>query len=114
GSALALPLPRPAARGDDGAPAAAAPHNARHAWLSRRPRLHRPRDADAHQGDARGRARLPGAEPDAPGQILRPAAVAADLQAAADDLGLRSLLPDRALLSRRGSARRSPAGGRSE
>jgi len=31
--------------------------------LARHPRLHRPRDADAHQGDARGGARLPGAEP---------------------------------------------------
>jgi len=36
--------------------------------------------ADAHQGDARGRARLPRAEPHA-GGVLRAAAVTADLQA---------------------------------
>ena len=43
------------------------------------------------------------------GQLLRAAAVAAALQAAADDLGARPLLPDRALLPRRGPARRPPA-----
>ena len=74
------------------------------------PGLRRHRNADADQGHARGRARLPGAEPHPCRQVLRAAAVAADLQAAADDRGLRALLPDRALLSRRGSARRSPAG----
>ncbi len=90
--------------------AAPAPRDdARDARLPRRPRLRRHRDADADQGDARGRARLPGAEPHAPGQVLRAAAVAADLQAAADDGGLRPLLPDRALLPRRGPARRPPA-----
>ena len=36
-------------------------------------------------------------EPHQPGQVFRVAAVAADLQAAADDGGSRSLLPDRAL-----------------
>ena len=44
------------------------------------------------------------------GKFFALAAVAADLQAAADDQRLRALLPDRALLSRRGPARRSPAG----
>ncbi len=44
------------------------------------------------------------------GRVLRAAAVAAAVQAAADDVRLRALLPDRALLPRRGSARRSPAG----
>src|SRR2546430_17397171 len=55
-------------------------------------------------------SRLPAAEPRPSGQVLRAAAIAADLQAAADDRRLRSLLPDRALLPRRGSARRPPAG----
>ena len=45
-----------------------------------------------------------------PGNVLRAAAVAAALQAAADGRRLRALLPDRALLSRRGPARRPPAG----
>jgi hypothetical protein len=45
-----------------------------------------------------------------PGELLRAAAVAADLQADPDDLRLRPLLPDRALLPRRGPARRPPAG----
>ena len=60
--------------------------HARDARVPRRPRLHRHRDADAHQGDARRRARLPRAEPHASRQVLRAAAVAADLQAAADDV----------------------------
>ena len=41
--------------------------------------------------------------------LLRAAAVAAAVQAAADGRRLRALLPDRALLSRRGPARRPPA-----
>ena len=44
-----------------------------------------------------------------PGIVLRAAAIAADLQAAADGERLRQVLPDRALLPRRGSARRPPA-----
>ena len=52
---------------------------------------------------------LPRAEPRAPGRVLRAAAVAADLQADPDDRGHGSLLPDRALLPRRGPARRPPA-----
>ena len=60
--------------------------------------------------DAGGRARLPRAEPRQPGQLLRAAAVAAAVQAAADGGRLRALLPDRALLPRRGPARRPPAG----
>ena len=72
--------------------------------------LHRHRNADALQGDAGRRARLSGAVPHASGQVLRPAAVAADLQAVADGRGIRPLLPDRAVLPRRGPARRPPAG----
>ena len=58
---------------------------------------------------ARRRARFSGAQPRASRRVLRAAAVAADLQADSHDLRLRSLLPDRALLPRRGSARRPPA-----
>ena len=109
GDPAALPLSRSASRGDERPAAPAPPDHARHAPLHGRQRLHRSRDADAHQGDAGGRARLSRAEPHASGQVLRAAAVAADLQAAADDVGLRPLLPDRALLPRRGPARRPAA-----
>ena len=44
-----------------------------------------------------------------PGHLLRAAAIAADLQAAADGQRLREVFPDRALLPRRGSARRPAA-----
>ncbi len=57
------------------------------------------RDARPHQVHARGRARLPRAEPRAPGRVLRAAAVAADLQADPDDRGHGPLLPDRASAS---------------
>ena len=107
--AAQVPLHRPAPRRDAEAPAPASRDHALDARVPRRQRLHRRRDADADQGDAGRRARLPGAEPHAAGQVLRAAAVAADLQAAADDVGLRPLLPDRALLPRRGPARRPPA-----
>ena len=68
--------------------------------------LHRVPDADPDLELARGRARLPGAEPAASRQVLRAAAGAAAVQAAADGRGLRPLLPDRALLPRRGQPRR--------
>ena len=70
--------------------------------------LPRGRDADAHAVDSRGRARLPRAVPRAPRQVLRAAAVAAALQADPHGVGLREVLPDRALLPRRGPARRPP------
>ena len=50
------------------------------------------------KGDARGSARLPRPDSSPARQVLRPAAVAADLQAAARDLRVRALLPDRACL----------------
>ena len=75
-----------------------------------RRRLHRVPDADPHVELAGGRARLPRAEPRAPGQVLRAPAGAAAVQAAADGRGLRPLLPDRAVLPRRGRARRPLAG----
>ena len=88
---------------------AAAPRHDGGAEVLRRAGLSRDRDADAGEVDARRGARLPGAEPRAPGRVLRAAAVAADLQADPDDLRARSLLPDRQVLPRRGPARRPPA-----
>ncbi len=105
-----LPLARPAPR------AHAAEHPRARAARPDHPRgdgargLRRHRDADPLEADARGRARLPRAVAAAAGQVLRAAAVAADREAAARDLGLRALLPDRPLLPRRGSARRPPPG----
>ena len=58
----------------------------------------------------RGRARLRGPEPHVPEPVLRPAAVAPDPEAAADGRRIRQVFPDRALLPRRGPARRPPAG----
>ena len=68
------------------------------------------RDADPHALDAGGRPRLPRPQPPRAGHLVRAAAVAAALQAAADDERLRALLPDRPLLPRRGHARRPPGG----
>ena len=61
------------------------------------------------QVDARGRARLPRAVAGPSRRFLRAAAVAADLQADPHDRGHGQVLPDRALLPRRGPARRPPA-----
>ena len=110
GDAAQLPLPRPA-------PRQAAPQH--HAALGDhrldppaddRRRLLRVPDADPDGVLARGRARLPGAVAAAPGQVLRAAAGAAAVQAADHDRGLRPLFPDRAVLPRRGRARRPLAG----
>ncbi len=101
-----LPLPRPA-------PPAHAPQH--HAALRRHQRHPAEDDRAGLQRDGhpdpvghlpRGRPRLPGALPPAPGQVLRAAAGAAAVQAAADDRRLRPLLPDRAVLPRRGHPRR--------
>ena len=73
-------------------------------------RLLRIPDADPDRLVAGRRARLPGAVAAAPGQVLRAAAGAAAVQAAHHDRGLRPLLPDRAVLPRRGRARRPLAG----
>ena len=105
-----VPLPRPAPPGD--AAHDAHPHQAGRgaAPLAGRARLPGHRNPDPDQGHARGRARLPGAGAHASGRVLRAAAVAAAVQADPDDGRLRPLLPDRALLPRRGAARRPPAG----
>ena len=109
-SAPAIPLPRSAARD------AAQEHHAAAGDHRLDPEAHgggrvlRVLDPDPDRVLARRRARLPRALAHSCRQVLRAAAGAADLQAAADGLGLRSLFPDRALLSRRGSARRPAAG----
>ena len=89
---------RPAPSRDDGDPA-----------VLRQERVLGDRDADPDQVDARRRARLPRAEPRAPGRVLRAAAVAAAVQADPDDLRRRPLRPDLPVLPRRGPARRPPA-----
>ena len=109
GAAAALPLPRPA-QGADARHDGAAPRRRQDdPRLPLRARLPRDRDADHDPLDARGRARLPGAEPPDPRLLVRAAAVAAALQAAADGRRPRALLPDPALLPRRGLPRRPPA-----
>ena len=95
-----VPLSRSAPRRDAAQPAAASSHRADAAALSRRAALHRDRNADAHQIHARGRARLPRAVAHAPRPLLRAAAVAAAVQATADDGRFRALLSVRALLPR--------------
>ena len=71
--------------------------------------LQRIPDADPDRVEPGRRARLPGAVAHPSGQVLRAAAGAAAVQAVADGVGLRPLFPDRAVLSRRGPARGSPA-----
>ena len=104
----AVPLPRPAARAD-----AAQPARPGGGQLGRPPGdggagLRRGRDADARAVDAGGRPRVPRAVAQGAGLVLRPAAVAAAVQAAADGRRRRPLLPDRPLPARRGPARRPP------
>ncbi len=82
----------------------------RRARRAGRPRLRRDRDADDDAVDAGGRARLPGARAAAAGFVLCTAAEPAAVQAAADGGGHGALLPDRALLPRRGFPRRPAAG----
>ena len=74
------------------------------------PRLHRDRDADADPVHAGGRPRLPGARAPATWRVLRAAAEPAAVQAAADGGRDGALLPDRAVLPRRGLPRRPAAG----
>ena len=108
-AAPALPLPRSAARKDPRQHRAALEGHCQHPPAHAGAGLPRVPDADSHVELARRRARLSGAEPDSRGQVLRAAAGAAAVQAAPDGGRLRSLLPDRALLPRRGRTRRSVA-----
>jgi len=109
GRAPQVSLSRPASSAPPVQHGAAPPRVDRHPQVFRRERLLGDRDADPRQVDAGRGARLPRPEPRPPGRVLRAAAVAADLQADPDDRRHRSLLPDRALLPRRGSARRPAA-----
>ena len=105
-----VPLPRPAPRAHARQPRAAQRRDAGGARVPEREPLHRGRDAGPHEVVARGRAGLPRPLAPAAAPLLRAAAVAADVQA--DPHGRRPgpLLPVRALLPRRGPARRPPAG----
>ena len=106
GDPAQIPLPRSAPR------EAARQHHAARARHQLDPPAHegggllRIPDADPHRLVAGRRARLSGAVAHASGQILRAAAGAAAVQAAHHGGGLRPLFPDRALLPRRGRARR--------
>ena len=82
---------------------------ARRATTSTSNGFSRARDAVHGEVHARRRAQLPRAVAPQPRQLLRARRVAADLQAALHGRGLRSLLPDRALLPRRGPAPRPAA-----
>ena len=108
--APAVPLPRSAAR-DPAQEHHAAPGDHRVDQEAHDgSRVLRVLDADPHRVVARGRARFSRALAHSRRQVLRAAAGPAAVQAAADGVGLRPLLPDRAVLPRRGSARRPPAG----
>ena len=83
--APAAPGDRPAPPADAEEPDAAPPRGDGRAQVPRRARLHRHRDARALQVDARRRARVPRAVAHPSRHVLRAAAVAAALQADADD-----------------------------
>ena len=72
--------------------------------------VRRDRDADDDAVHAGGGAGLPGAGPAAAGLLVRAAAVAAAVQAAADGRRHGAVLPDRPLLPGRGLPRRPAAG----
>ena len=104
-----IPLPRPAPAAVAAGADPAAPDGARRAHVPRRGGIPRNRNPLPDQVHARGGARLRGAEPHEPQPVLCAAAVAADAQTAAHGGRLRQIFPDRALLPRRGSARRPSA-----
>ena len=109
-AALEVPLPRPAAYGSGPCPAHPGEDHLDHAPGHGGARVPRHRDALPHPVDARGRARLPRPRTPSARFLVRAAAVAPAVQAAADGVGARALLPDRALLPRRGLPRRPHAG----
>src|SRR5947209_15053098 len=107
---MALPLPRPAPRraraGAEDTRADRVGDPARDGTQQ----LLRRRDALPDPFDAGGRTGLPRAGAAATRALVRIAAVAAAVQAAADGGRSRALLPDRAVLSRRGLPGRPHAG----
>ena len=110
GNPSQVSLPRPSARAGPREHHAALGGDRLDPPADDRPGLHRVPDADPDRELARRRARLSGPEPSPSGQVLRAPAGAADVQAADHGRGLRPLLPDRALLPRRGCARRPLSG----
>ena len=110
GFAAPLPVPGPAARA----------HAKQHQAQERRHfvdppahdrgRVHGVPDPDPDRQLARRGTRLPGAEPPPSGPVLCPAAGAAAVQATSHGRRVRQVLPDRAVLPRRGRARRPFAG----
>ena len=104
------PRAGPAPPADAAQPDAALPRVDRSAQVPGSAGLHRHRNPDADQEHARRRARLPGALARERRPLLRAAAVAAAVQADADGVGLRPLLPDHQVLPRRRPARRPSAG----
>ena len=110
GGAAALPLPRHPAGRDGGGAARQVDGGVPGQRRDAGPRVRERRDAVPDQVHAGGGARLPGAGPAAPRQLVRAAAVAAAVQAAADGRRPGTLLPAGALLPRRGLPRRPAAG----
>ena len=110
GVAPDLSLPGSALRRHAAQPGPAQRRHRRGARGARRPAL--PGGGDPHHDALHpgGRARLHRAVPSVPRELLRAAAVAADLQAAPDGQRAGPLLPDCPLLPGRGHARRPPAG----
>ena len=106
GHAAQISLPRPSPREPARQYHEAAGDHLVVAQPHARRRLLRVSDADPDRLVAGRRARLSRAVARASRQVLRAAAGAAAIQAADHDRGLRPLFPDRALLPRRGRARR--------
>ena len=113
GNPAQVPLPRPSPRAGPRQHHAALGGDRLDPPADDRPGLHRVPDPDPDRELARRRPRLSGPEPRPSGQVLRAPAGAADVQAADHGRGLRPLFPDRALLPRRGRARRPLARGNS-
>ena len=110
GGPAEVPLPRPAAARARRRPPAAQRGQPGRPHPAGRAGLRRDRDPDHDPLHAGGRARLPGSGPAAAGMLVRAAAEPAAVQAAAHGGRDGALLPDRALLPRRGLPGRPAAG----
>ncbi len=102
------PLSRPATRAHAEEPARPRRRQCRGARRDGASGVRRGRDTDAGAVDARGCPRVPRAVAQGARFVLRAAAVAAAVQAAADGRRCRPLLPDGSLSARRGPPRRPP------
>ena len=110
GDAPALPVPRPPPPAGPSLHPAPEPGHRVHPAADDRLWLHRVSDPHLDLELAGGRPRLSRAEPRASGEVLRPAPGAPAVQATADGGGLRSVLPDRPVLPRRGRSGRPVTG----